>query len=119
MDLARDADLLVHDAQYTVDEFWSRVSFGHSAADYAVRLGIKAGARRLLLFHHDPFHDDDALDRIVAHCQTLARGTDLQVEGAIEGSTVELRSPVPSPLPPHGAGFVGTPGAGEGQREGA
>ena len=107
MELARDADLLVHDAQYTVDEFWSRVSFGHSAADYAVQLGIKAGARRLVLFHHDPFHDDDAIDRIVAHCRALVRGTDLTVEAAMEGSVITVGPRVPSPLRGGGSGRGG------------
>ena len=54
MALAADVDLLIHDAQHTADELPSRAHFGHSAADYAVRLGEVAGARSVLLFHHDP-----------------------------------------------------------------
>jgi len=90
MELTRGVDLLVHDAQYTVEEFGPKAHFGHSTVDYAVRLGIRAGARRLVLFHHDPYHDDTQLDRILEHCRELAGGADISVEAAVEGAVVEV-----------------------------
>ena len=90
MELAAGVDLLVHDAQYTVEEFGPRAHFGHSTVDYAVRLAIRAGARRLVLFHHDPLHDDAQVDRILEHCQGLAGRADLEVEAAVEGTVIEL-----------------------------
>ena len=90
MELVDGADLLIHDAQYTVDEFVPRAHFGHSAADYTVRLGIKAGVNRLLLFHHDPSHSDDVVDQILAHARGLADGAEMEIESAAEGAVFEV-----------------------------
>jgi phosphoribosyl 1,2-cyclic phosphodiesterase len=90
MELASGVDLLIHDAQYTIEEFGARAHFGHSAADYAVRLGIRAGARRLLLFHHDPSHDDAAIDRILERSRALAGDAGIEIDAAAEGSTLEV-----------------------------
>ncbi|MBA2529552.1 MAG: hypothetical protein H0V19_06250 [Euzebyales bacterium] len=84
--LADGADVLLHDAQHTAKEFAARASFGHSAAEYAVGLAQKAGARRLLLFHHDPGRTDDELDAIVAGFGD----NPLPVEAAAEGSVLDL-----------------------------
>ena len=62
LELCDAADLLIHDAQYTDEEFAVKAHWGHSTLDYAVHVAREAGARRLALFHHDPTHDDDALD---------------------------------------------------------
>ncbi|MDQ3570823.1 MAG: MBL fold metallo-hydrolase [Actinomycetota bacterium] len=86
MALAQGVDLLVHDAQHTAEEFEAKRSFGHSAVEYAVGLAREAGARRLLLFHHDPPRTDDALDAIVASHQDGP----VPVEAAVEETTVEL-----------------------------
>jgi hypothetical protein len=66
LDLARDVDLLIHDSQYTTDEFAGRADFGHSSIDYTIGLAREAGARRLALFHHDPRRTDVQLDEIMA-----------------------------------------------------
>jgi phosphoribosyl 1,2-cyclic phosphodiesterase len=86
-DLARDADLLIHDVQYTADEYASRVGWGHSRIEDAVALASAARARRLVTFHHDPAHDDGELDVMLEQARTLAAGTGLQVEPGMEGST--------------------------------
>lgn len=83
--LCEGADLMVHDAQYTVSEFASRSDFGHSTIDYAVGLAEVCGAKRLLLFHHDPGRTDEELASIV---DTLS--TEVRVEAAAERSVVEL-----------------------------
>lgn len=64
--LARDADLLIHDSQYTEPEYERRVGWGHSAITHTVRFAALVRARRLVAFHHDPGHSDDAIDEIVA-----------------------------------------------------
>ena len=64
LELARGVGALVHDSQHTVAEFPPRAHFGHSSIDYAVDLGTRAGARRVVLFHHDPDRTDDELDAI-------------------------------------------------------
>jgi phosphoribosyl 1,2-cyclic phosphodiesterase len=86
MALASDVDLLVHDAQHTADELPAVVAFGHSAMDYPVRLGEQAGAKHVLLFHHDPNRTDEELDACVARFQ----GTSVTVTAAAEGSVIDL-----------------------------
>ena len=56
----------MHDAQHTAEEFEAKKAFGHSAVDYAVELGRKAGVRTVVLFHHDPPRTDDQVDAILA-----------------------------------------------------
>ena len=89
VDLCRDVDLLIHDAQYTTEEFDQKCDWGHCTVEYAVRVAQVAGARRLALFHHDPLHDDDWLDCLIAAARTIA-GPDLEVIAASEGLTVAL-----------------------------
>jgi phosphoribosyl 1,2-cyclic phosphodiesterase len=93
MSLVEGCDLLIHDAQYTREEFAARAHFGHSTADYAVGLALAAGARRLLLYHHDPAHDDAQLDAMLAHARQLARGSGLPVDAAAEGMSLEVGAP--------------------------
>lgn len=86
MALADDVDVLIHDAQYTAEELPTRGHFGHSAAEYAVALGVKAGARHVLLFHHDPGRTDDEIDAIVDRFATAS----LPVTAAVEGGVLAL-----------------------------
>jgi ribonuclease BN (tRNA processing enzyme) len=88
-DLAANADLLVHDAQYTAEEYEDRVGWGHSRIDDSVALAMMAKAKRLVTFHHDPAHDDAHLDAMLAHARTLA--TDgLEVLPGREGVTFDI-----------------------------
>ncbi|MCU1448303.1 MAG: hypothetical protein JWP02_473 [Acidimicrobiales bacterium] len=84
--LADDVDLLIHDSQHTAAEFAAKSFMGHSAIDYAVGLGREAGARKVLLFHHDPPRTDDELDAIVEGL----RGAPVEVDAATEGSVFSL-----------------------------
>jgi ribonuclease BN (tRNA processing enzyme) len=84
--LASGADLLVHDAQYTVEEFPSKKTFGHSVVEYAVGLGREAGARTVALFHHDPPRTDDQVDAILAGFA----GAGIEVIAASEGLSLQL-----------------------------
>jgi phosphoribosyl 1,2-cyclic phosphodiesterase len=83
--LAQGVDLLVHDAQYTDEEYASRVGWGHSTLAAAVAFADLVGARRMVAFHHDPAHDDSFLDAFVA--ARLANGT--PVVAAAEGLTLD------------------------------
>jgi ribonuclease BN (tRNA processing enzyme) len=84
--LASDVDLLIHDAQHTAAEFSSKSFMGHSAVDYPVGLAREAGARKVLLFHHDPPRTDDEVDAIVEGF----RGGPVAVEAAAEGELLSL-----------------------------
>jgi phosphoribosyl 1,2-cyclic phosphodiesterase len=64
VELAAGADVVVHDAQLLAEEVAAEAAFGHAAADYAVALAERAGARQVALFHHRPDRTDDALDQL-------------------------------------------------------
>ena len=94
------ADLIIHDAQFTAAEDASHVGWGHTAAEQVVDFALAAGAERLALFHHDPNHDDEQIDRIVTACQVRARRESesatrvLEVTAAAEGHAIELSEDV-------------------------
>ncbi len=92
VDLARDSDLYIADSQYAPKEYEAKLGWGHTCYLDAIDIGIAAGARRVALFSHDPMHDDDAVDRKIAHCKEVVqeRGADIEVIGAIEGAHVDL-----------------------------
>lgn len=89
----RDADLVIHDAQYTGREYEAKHAWGHSPAEYAVETALAAGAHELALFHHDPTRSDDELDALLAACRARVAGSgrDLAVSAATEGVERELR----------------------------
>jgi ribonuclease BN (tRNA processing enzyme) len=62
--LAVDADVLVHDAQFTPEEYETRVGWGHGTLEDAAAFAAAARARRLVPFHHDPGHDDSLIDKL-------------------------------------------------------
>jgi CheY-like chemotaxis protein len=86
------ADLVIHDAQYTLVEYAQKVGWGHSPVEYAVDMAVAAQAKRLALFHHDPLRDDEALDRVVEACRqrVSAAHNNLEVFAAAEGDVIEL-----------------------------
>jgi ribonuclease BN (tRNA processing enzyme) len=87
-ELCEGVDLLVHDAQYTDFEMAHKPTWGHSTVDYAVELAGKANVGHLVLFHHDPSHDDEMLDQMLERAVELARPAGLMVSSAREGETV-------------------------------
>jgi phosphoribosyl 1,2-cyclic phosphodiesterase len=94
-DLTRESTLLIHDSQYTDDEYREHLGWGHSPLSDALVLGKRSGAERLLLFHHDPLHSDDFLDALSG--EATARWQDLggradRVELATERRELELRA---------------------------
>src|SRR5215210_5749735 len=68
---ARNADLLIHDSQYTDREYRDHIGWGHSALSDAMTFAQRAGARRVSLFHHEPLHDDAALDSLGEEARAL------------------------------------------------
>jgi phosphoribosyl 1,2-cyclic phosphodiesterase len=86
--LASGVDLLLHDSQYTADEYAQRVGWGHSSIEESGAFADAVGARRLLLFHHDPGHDDDTIDGLVEVARSQRRRG--EVEGGREGMTLDL-----------------------------
>jgi phosphoribosyl 1,2-cyclic phosphodiesterase len=94
-DLARflgGVDLLIHDAMYTPAELESHRGWGHSSYEEAVELAADAGAKQLVLFHHEPEHDDGALDALLTAAQQVARqrGATTEVAAAREGMQLSL-----------------------------
>ncbi len=84
--LARGADVLIYDAMYTDDEYlgnvgFHRVGWGHSTWQYAARTAIEAGVKQLVLFHHDPAHDDACLEAIERLAQQRFPRTTVAWEG--------------------------------------
>jgi CheY-like chemotaxis protein/phosphoribosyl 1,2-cyclic phosphodiesterase len=92
VEFLRGADLLIHDAQYTAAEFPKRVGWGHTSIEQAVDLALSAEVKHLVLFHHDPTRDDDALDDLVvqARARVAETGRRLDVSAAAEGSALSL-----------------------------
>jgi phosphoribosyl 1,2-cyclic phosphodiesterase len=88
--IAADVDALLHDAQYFEDEYRQRIGWGHSSVDDAVAFTRAVGARRLVLFHHEPSHTDEALERLEARACCLAKGRGPLPQLAHEGMVVEV-----------------------------
>lgn len=83
-ELADGVDLLIHDSQYTPEEFEKKFYFGHCTSEFATAVARECGAKRLALFHHDPVRTDDALDH------ACRQDAGLQVFAAREGLTVSV-----------------------------
>jgi phosphoribosyl 1,2-cyclic phosphodiesterase len=88
-DLFDEVDLLLHDAQYTAEEYKNRLGWGHSSMEDTIDLAIMAKVKRLLLFHHDPGHNDVWMNE---HYAVLLGkyGTQLSFDIAREGMEIEL-----------------------------
>jgi ribonuclease BN (tRNA processing enzyme) len=81
------ADVLIHDAQYTVDEYQhAKAGFGHSTIEMATEVAHAAQVGELILFHHEPTYDDSKLDAIQAEAQKLFANT----YSAFEGMEIDL-----------------------------
>ena len=92
-----NADVVVHEAQYTPEEYLAKKNWGHSSYTYVVQLAVVAGVRRLFLTHHDPSHDDAFVARIEQRAQDLARrlGSSMEIQCAFEGCEIVIE---PAPV---------------------
>jgi ribonuclease BN (tRNA processing enzyme) len=102
-ELARDADLLIHDCQYADHEYPGHVGWGHSGMGDALTFASRAGARRVLLFHHDPLHSDAFLDRLSETARNRwgeLGGDPALIDMAMEGGELEVPgTPLPAGVP--------------------
>jgi CheY-like chemotaxis protein/phosphoribosyl 1,2-cyclic phosphodiesterase len=104
----QNADVVIHDAQYTPEEYPSKKNWGHSTYSYVAGIAVAAGVKRVFLTHHDPTHDDAFLDRIEASAKQVVAslGSSLDISCAREGfecsfegdQTAEARTAKPAPL---------------------
>lgn len=87
-DFARNADVLIHDATYTPEEYAEKVTWGHSQFEFTLNVARQSNVRRLFLFHHEPSRNDDAMDRIVQRCSAIMaeHGDTFVCEAAREGA---------------------------------
>lgn len=91
LELSDGADLLIHDAQYTTEEFFKKAHWGHCTVEYAALVAARAGAKRLALFHHDPAHDDATVDRLLGLAEEASsRLGGPPVIAAAEGTVVQV-----------------------------
>jgi phosphoribosyl 1,2-cyclic phosphodiesterase len=88
----KGSEVLIMDSQYDRKEYARHRGWGHACMDDVVELALEAHVTRLLLFHHDPDHDDAQIDRMVEHARSLVADKKgrLQVDAAREGERVEL-----------------------------
>ena len=93
VEFMRNAEVVIADSQYDEAEYSARRGWGHMCADDTVQLAIRAGAKRLFLFHHDPDHRDQKISEMLARAQSrvAAAGAPLLVDAAREGVEVSLK----------------------------
>lgn len=89
--LAEGADLLIHDAQYSNDEYADRIGWGHSSRQHALEFATLVEAKHFMPFHYDPNHSDADLDRLIAEAVALTKPP-FPVTPAKEAATFELGS---------------------------
>ena len=92
IEFVRDADVLILDSQYDRAEYLKHLGWGHGCVDDSVALALKAGVKKLVLFHHDSVHDDKKIDSFLKHAHRLVtkQKGKLKLEAAREGMTIKL-----------------------------
>jgi len=88
----KDAHILIHDAQYTPEEYKTKVQWGHSPYDYTVKVALEGNVNTLVLFHHDPLHDDVFVDGMIDAARKISwqAGSNMKIIGAQEGLEIPL-----------------------------
>jgi phosphoribosyl 1,2-cyclic phosphodiesterase len=89
-DFAAGADIYIREAQYTEEEYPSKRGWGHSTWTDALESAHYAKVRRLCLYHHDPMHDDEAIDRILASCHAYMRERGMKFECMAAADNLQL-----------------------------
>jgi len=92
LNLIQDADILIHDAQYTPDDYDKKRGWGHSCYIDTINTAIDANVKELYLFHHDPNYDDTAMEAILKHSNEIIeeKGASLICHIAREGMVVDI-----------------------------
>ena len=88
-DIARGADVLLHDAQYRDHEYGAHVGWGHSSIGDTIEFATKSDVDQVVLFHHDPYHTDDDLEELLKEARAKWDGADHHVQLAYEGMTID------------------------------
>lgn len=91
-DFVQNADILIHDATYTPEEYVDRVGWGHSHYLFALKVAAEGKVKRLILFHHDPAHSDDKIDDILQKCRKEIKTRKYKFDclAASEGLEIEI-----------------------------
>jgi phosphoribosyl 1,2-cyclic phosphodiesterase len=95
-DFFSDADVVIFDAQYTFDESFNKIDWGHSSASIAIDIAARFNVKKLILFHHDPEYSDEKLDMVLANAKSYSamnlkrKKIDLDVELAVEGREIVI-----------------------------
>lgn len=88
----RDADLVIHDAQYLASEYAGKVGWGHSTVEYTLQVCQSANVKQLAITHHDPLRTDDAIDQVVANLRgSISPAGAIEVFAAAEGMILDYR----------------------------
>jgi ribonuclease BN (tRNA processing enzyme) len=89
-DFARGANVLIHDATYTPEEYVNHVGWGHSHYMFTLEVAARAGVKKLVLFHHEQAHSDDRIDEILSKCkkEIRNRGYCFECVAAAEGMEI-------------------------------
>ena len=96
VDFLQGCDVAIMDTQYTEEEYAKHVGWGHSSVDSVVSLALDANVGKLVLFHHDPNHDDQMIDKMVEHARAFVAksGKSLEVDAAREGAEILLEAKI-------------------------
>ncbi len=96
VEFLRRSDILILDAQYTDEEYETHIGWGHGSISNAVSLALDAGVQTLLLFHHDPNHDDQTVEAMEKSARELVAksGKPLEIAAAQEGSEILLNAKI-------------------------
>jgi phosphoribosyl 1,2-cyclic phosphodiesterase len=91
-EFVRGADVLIHDATYTPEEYVDRVGWGHSHYLFTLKVAAEGKVKHLVLFHHDPAHDDEKVDDILKKCRNEIKNRRYQFKctAAVEGMEIEI-----------------------------
>jgi len=86
IEFIKDTDILIHDSQYTDEEYTTHIGWGHSTMVTAIQTAVSAGAKKLILFHHDPSRSDSLLEKyekryanIEVPCVMAREGMELEI----------------------------------------
>jgi ribonuclease BN (tRNA processing enzyme) len=92
VEFARNADIIIHDAQYMLTDMPAKSGWGHSIAEEAVKLAMASNAKRIALYSHDHIRTDEAIEKIETHCQEVIEiaEMDLELFAAAEGMTFDF-----------------------------
>lgn len=92
VEFARNADIIIHDAQYMLTDMPAKSGWGHSIAEEAVKLAMASRAKRIALYSHDHIRTDEAIEKIETHCQEVIEiaEMDLELFAAAEGMTIDF-----------------------------